>query len=767
VLKGLYLSQATPLNSLYSAVAVVAEIEGIILNPPMQPDEEATRPRSKFKQWLKGDRRVWLTAMGVSGCVVLLRMFGLLQSAELSTLDQFSCLRPQESSDNRIVIVGIDEQDLHQIQEWPLPDQRMAELLQRLASYQPRAIGLDIYRDFPVGSGHAELEHVFKTTPNLIGIEKIEDEASFAVAPPAVLGERNQVGFNNVVVDPDGRIRRSLLYWTVDGQTHTSFALTLALLYLKAENIQPRPADVNSDYLQLGRAVFHPFQPGDGGYVRMRNSGGYQVLVNFYHAPSGFETVSLSDVMTGRVPPDLLRDRIVLVGSTAVSLKDFFYTSNSGGLGEEIRQVSGVELHANFIHQILGAALEGRSLLRVWPDLLELGWILVWSWAGASVVWKLRSLRKSALSVLAASASLTGVCYLALLQGWWIPLVPAAMALVGSAITMTGYIAHLQEELKKSKEFLQSVINTIPDPVFVKDDQHRWIVLNDAYCRLIGQPLQALLEKSDSDFFSEKQAIAFRQQDELTFATGTDQESEEEFTDAYGTTHLIATKRSLHRDAAGNQFLVGIIRDITQRKKVEEELRRTAAELVRSNAELMQAETHLRQMAYHDPLTGLPNRKLLQDRLQEALVWANDHGQLAALLFLDLDGFKAINDTLGHRVGDLLLKAVAQRLTGCLRGSDLVARLGGDEFVVLLPAIPGVQDVARVAEKILATLSKKFVLEEQSILITTSLGVSIYPLDGTDMDSLMVKADQAMYSAKELGKNRYEFFAPEIPSLNQ
>jgi diguanylate cyclase (GGDEF)-like protein/PAS domain S-box-containing protein len=730
----------------------------------MQPDEATTRLKVKLKQWFRGDRRVWLIATGMAGCVVLLRMFGLLQPAELAALDQLSRLRLEEAIDSRIVIVGIDEQDLQHIQEWPLTDQKMAELLQKLASYQPKAIGLDIYRDFPVGAGQAELKHVFETTPNLIGIEKIEDEVSFAVAPPAALSERNQVGFNNVVVDTDGRIRRSLLYWTVDGQPHTSFALKLALIYLKAENIEPEPARVNSNYLQLGRAVFRPFQPSDGGYVRMKNSGGYQILVNPYNAPSGFETISLKDVMTGQVPPDLLRDRIILVGSTAVSLKDFFYTSNSGSFGEEVRQVSGVELHANFIHQILGAALEGRSLLKVWSDPLELGWILTWSWAGAAVVWKLRSPQKFALGILTASVGLTGICYLVLLQGWWIPLIPSVMALTGSAVAVTGYMAHLQEELKKSKEFLQSVINTIPDPVFVKDNQHRWIVLNEAYCRLIGHPLQTLLEKSDRDFFSDKQVVSFRQQDELTFATGTAQESEEEFTDATGITRLIATKRSLHTDAAGNQFLVGIIRDITQRKKVEEELRRTAAELVRSNAELKQAETHLRQMAYHDPLTGLPNRKLLQDRLQQVLTWASEHGQLAALLFLDLDGFKTINDTLGHQTGDLLLKAVAQRLTGCLRGSDMVARLGGDEFVVLLPAIPAVQDVTRVAEKILATLSQKFVLEEQTILITTSLGISIYPLNATSMEDLMVQADRAMYNAKELGKNRYEFSTLEASS---
>jgi diguanylate cyclase (GGDEF)-like protein/PAS domain S-box-containing protein len=727
------------------------------LNLMMQPDEEPTLLKGMLKQWLRGDRRVWLTAAGVASCVILLRLLGLLQPVELAAFDLLSRLRPAEPIDDRIVIVGIDEQDLRELQEWPLPDGVMAELLQKLAAYQPRAIGLDIYRDFPVGMGYADLERTFETTPNLIGIEKIEDQESFAVAPPATLSDRNQVGFNNVVVDTDGKVRRSLLYWTVDGQAHTSFALKLALSYLETEGVVPKPSKVNSEYLQLGKAVFRPFRPSDGGYMRMKNSGGYQVLVNFHTASSGFETISLRDVMRGQVPPELLRDRIVLVGSTAVSLKDFFYTSNSGSLAEGIQQVAGVELHANFIYQILAAALEGRSLIRVWSDPVELAWILGWSWVGASLVWKMRSLHKSAVSILLAVVGLSGTSHIVFLYGWWIPLVPAAIALVGSAIAITGYIAHLQEELKKSKEFLNSVINTIPDPVFVKDRFHRWIVLNDAYCRLVGHPLQTLLEKSDSDFFAEKQAVAFRQQDELTFATGADQESEEEFTDASGTTHLIATKRSLHQDAAGNQFLVGVIRDITQRKRMEEELRRTAAELVRSNAELRQSETHLRQMAYHDPLTGLPNRKLLQDRLEQALVWAGEHGQLAALLFLDLDGFKTINDTLGHQIGDLLLKAVAQRLTGCLRGSDLVARLGGDEFVVLLPAIPGIQDVAKVAEKILTTLSQGFVLEGNAIQVTTSIGISVYPLDDEAMDNLMVKADRAMYSAKELGKNRYEF----------
>ncbi|MBD2019934.1 GGDEF domain-containing protein, partial [Leptolyngbya sp. FACHB-36] len=124
--------------------------------------------------------------------------------------------------------------------------------------------------------------------------------------------------------------------------------------------------------------------------------------------------------------------------------------------------------------------------------------------------------------------------------------------------------------------------------------------------------------------------------------------------------------------------------------------------------------------------------------------------------FLDLDGFKLINDTQGHDVGDLLLKAVARRLTGSLRGSDTVSRLGGDEFTVILPAIPTAQDAARVADKILATLAQPFEFHHHSIFVTTSIGISIYPQNGTDVETLVKDADMAMYRAKELGKNCYQ-----------
>jgi len=727
-------------------------------NQPKHPLTQKAPPKASV--WV--ERRVWLTAIAIALGVGGLQWLGTLQSSELSALDWMFRLRPVESVDKRIVIVSIDDQDIDYLRSWPIADQTIATALKQINAAHPRAIGLDIYRDIAVGSGQAELQTVFETTPNLIGIEKIQDATSPGIQPPDKLNQRQQIGFNNVVVDSDSLVRRALLLWTIDGQRRRSFALQLAMLYLDAENLPPIAPPQNPSYLKLGHVMFPQLQKHDGGYADV-DVGGYQILANPRAAQ--FPTVSLKAVLTGQVSPEQFRDRIVLIGSTAESLKDFFYTSYSQHADGSLRPMAGVELHANFISQLLSAVLDGRSPLRVPPLLLDWGWIFGWSLIGAIVSWRFRYPVQLAACLLVTGAVLTLSCYLSFVAGWWIPLVPPMISLTGSALVITSYIAYLEEELKKSKEFLNSVINTIPDPIFVKDQQRRWVVLNDAFCRFVGHPREHLLEQTDEQVFSPQQASCFRHQDDRTFKSGLGHESEEEFTNASGDLYLIATKRSRHRDRAGNVFLVGVIRDITQRKQVEADLRRTTAELEQSNVELKQAEHRLRHLAYHDSLTGLPNRELFEDRLRQSLHGAVEHQQLVAVLFLDLDGFKQINDTYGHAMGNLLLKAVAQRLLRCLRNSDTVARFGGDEFVVLLPTIPQLSDVLKVAEKILSTLSRSFALEGIVIPISTSIGISICPLDGTDTDELLKKADLAMYLAKQQGKNQYVSSQEIAPAL--
>lgn len=708
-----------------------------------------------LKHKIGGGRRALITSTGVAGFVIVLRFAGILQPLEWAALDQGFRWRPPEPRDERVAIVGIDEAALQQY-GFPIPDAVMAQLLQKLHAAGARAIGLDIYRSQPVEPGHAQLKKVFTRLANVVAIEKIAPTSDQGIAPPAVLNPADQVGFSNLVLDSDGKVRRSLLYLYVDGKARKSFALQLARSYLKAEGITSQLTP-GSEYLQFGGAVLQRFEANDGGYANAE-AGGYQVLAN-YRGPSckqapqrcPFRLVSIADVLEDRVPLDWLRDRVVVIGSTAPSLKDFFPTPYSTP-----QPLFGVEIHAHFISQILAAALNGRALIQVWPDPLEWVWIFIWSWVGAALSWRVRSPKWFVPSLALAAVLLAGSCYLAFLAGWWLPAVPPLLALGGSAVAIVGHFAYLEQEWKKSKEFLSTVINTIPDPIFVKDKNHRWIILNQAYCQFIGYPFEQLIEKSELDFFPQSEADFFWDQDKRVIDSGKEQESEEQFTDARGNTHLIATKRSLHRDAAGNVFLVGVIRDITERKRMEEELKRTATELARSNEELKLSEDRLRYLAYHDPLTGLPNRKLFYERLSQALEWASMNQQLVALMFVDLDGFKGVNDTLGHEMGDLLLKAVAARLASSLRGSDTVARLGGDEFTVILPAIPAQKDAATVAEKILNTLSAPFLIEGCTISVSASIGLSLYPLHAGDVDSLINKADAAMYAAKELGKNRYE-----------
>lgn len=176
------------------------------------------------------------------------------------------------------------------------------------------------------------------------------------------------------------------------------------------------------------------------------------------------------------------------------------------------------------------------------------------------------------------------------------------------------------------------------------------------------------------------------------------------------------------------------------------------------NEQIKAAENDIREKALHDALTGLPNRILLYDRIAHEIDITKRRGNMMALLFLDMDGFKKVNDTYGHDAGDRLLQAFAVRVGGCVRQSDTVARLGGDEFVILLPDINDKEDVFRVGRKIRDRCEKPYQLDDQSFSVTVSIGISMYPADGEDVDTLLKKADSAMYTVKAAGKNNLAFF---------
>ena len=186
---------------------------------------------------------------------------------------------------------------------------------------------------------------------------------------------------------------------------------------------------------------------------------------------------------------------------------------------------------------------------------------------------------------------------------------------------------------------------------------------------------------------------------------------------------------------------IGVVRDLTARK---------------------QAEARIQYLAHHDMLTGLPNRAYLTERLGTILALARRHGTLVAIMFIDLDNFKTINDSLGHHVGDVLLKEVAVRIKGVLREADLVSRLGGDEFLVILADFAAPQDAATVAEKLLQAISAPIGLEGREVCTNASIGISVFPRDGDNADDLIRNADAAMYSAKAHGRGHSRFYTPDL-----
>jgi adenylate cyclase len=402
---------------------------------------------AKLRQQLWQWRGVLIAAPSVAGLLIGLRSAGLLQALELAALDEFFRRRPKEAVDSRIVIVEINEADVQKAGQWPMSDATLAKLLETLKQQKPRAIGLDLYRDLPVEPGHQELVKVFASTPNLIGIQKVVGTSSGSAVNPPLTLKPEQIAANDFVIDADGKLRRSLLSLKdKSGKTLSSLGVALALTYLEAEKISLQPGDASKNEYKLGKAVITPFQENDGGYVRA-DAGGVQILSNFRNLRQGFRSISMTEVLEGRMPADLVRDRIVLIGITGDSIRDYFYTPYSSGLLDRATTYSGVAIHADLVSQILSSALEGRPQIKVWSKPWEALWIFGWSVVGATLIWIQRYrggvIQRSPLTV--ASILLTGGVliygsYLAFLQGWWIPVVPPVLALGGSAIAIASYL---------------------------------------------------------------------------------------------------------------------------------------------------------------------------------------------------------------------------------------------------------------------------------------------------------------------------------------
>ena len=298
----------------------------------------------------------------------------------------------------------------------------------------------------------------------------------------------------------------------------------------------------------------------------------------------------------------------------------------------------------------------------------------------------------------------------------------------------------MEEALRQSEERYRTVMDEIEEWYFETDLAGNVLFFNDIFARVLGYSRQELSGLNYRSFIKHEEQVTVYKTFNQVYKTGeTIKNFPQEFVRPNGDITFaefsILPKRDQKSKICGFR-VVG--HDITERKRTEQQLN---------------------YMATHDPLTGLPNRLLLMDRLKMALAHAKRNRYKLAVMMLDLDHFKTVNDPLGHLTGDQLLKEIGGRLTGLLRQNDTVARLGGDEFVVLLSEIGKMDNAGEVAKKIIMSVAEPFVHAGRRINSTTSIGIAIYPDDGEDTEKMLKNADAAMYHAKSQGRSNYQFFA--------
>ncbi|MBD2212561.1 CHASE2 domain-containing protein [Nostoc linckia FACHB-104] len=421
--------------------------------------------RTIVKHW----RFVLMTAPSVTVLVIAGGMTGLFQLLEWSTMEQFFALRPLETPDKRILIVTIDEKDITQVGKWPIPDAVLAQLLTKLKSQQPAAIGMDIYRDLPVEPGYQELVAVMKSTPNLIGVKKL---AGDSVAPSPTLSAKGQIALSDFVLDTDGKVRRGLLSaGDRNGDIFLGLAARLSLIYLERQHISLEAIDQTETTLQLGKAIFTPLK-GKEFIYRGADVGGYQILLNYRGHKKHFDTVKMRDILNNSVSQELVRDRIVLIGTTAKSINDFFNVAYNPKFQNNGEPMAGVVLHANLTSQILSAALDGRPLIQVWSSHREWLWVLCWSFISSSLTWQLLHVKSFGkwrlpglpiVGIIFAAATVLGSSYLAFLAGWWIPSISPLLAVLLCGIVITNF--YKQSQLEKANEELQEYSYTLEQKV--------------------------------------------------------------------------------------------------------------------------------------------------------------------------------------------------------------------------------------------------------------------------------------------------------------
>jgi adenylate cyclase len=419
---------------------------------------------SLFRVLRDGLRRPASIGIGIGLVAFLaiagLRLLGGLQPMELAAYDLYLNSRNDGGwREDRVAVVLINDEDIRRLGRWPLPDDTLADVVQKLAAAEPSAIGFDLYRDLPVAPGTEHFEQVVSANGQVYFVMKFGGRNTARVSAPPSLANSERVGFADLLVDPGGFVRRGLLFLD-DGKTvGYAFALRLALPYLAAHGITPAAGRPNPDDMRLGEVTLHPMESDDGPYVRA-DAAGYQFPLDYKGGARAFRTFSLTEVLEGRIPAEALRERIVLVGVSADSVKDFFLTPFNQR-HTDLAGTPGVLVHAHAVSQLLRAGLDGEWPLTFVPTWAGYLVMLLWSLVAVATALRVRVLTVFAVLATLETLALMGGSYAAFLAGWWIPVVPLALVGLASASLSIAYLSSLE---RSERRYLMDIFSKQVSP---------------------------------------------------------------------------------------------------------------------------------------------------------------------------------------------------------------------------------------------------------------------------------------------------------------
>lgn len=421
--------------------------------------------------------------------ITSLRAGGSIESLELAAYDWFIRLEPKIINDDpKITFIQISEDDIHAYGRWPLSDEIVAKALKIMLKSNPCAIGIDIYRDIPVPPGRMELDDVLSKNPNIVTVMTFGVKG---VKAPEVVRGTDQVGFGDIIVDSGGIVRRALLFMDDGKKIYSSFAFRLASLYLQSEGVTPASDPGNPQFIRLKNTTIIPFESNDGGYINA-DARGYQFLLDYKDADSSFRFYSFSNLLSGKVPAKSITDKIILIGVSSKSVKDFFYTPLSRGFVED-QQTPGIVLHGQITSQLLRFSLNGTSPIKTMSKMSEAFWILCWSLAGAVIGLRTRSVWRFSAIIMCGLVILFFTTFIIFLAKWWVPLVPPALSFSISASFVTAYVSSREKEQRAHlmELFSKHVSEEIAEIIWEQRDQF----LNDGRPR--SQKMTATVFFSD------------------------------------------------------------------------------------------------------------------------------------------------------------------------------------------------------------------------------------------------------------------------------